>query len=53
MPLAVALLLLQLGCAQQSFALPSNEEFVVWVCPPIQEPSDRVPQPQPRPGRPT
>ena len=51
MPLAVALLLLQLGCAQQSFQLPSNEEFVVWVCPPVQVENN---QPAPRPpGRPT
>lgn len=51
MPLAVAILLLQLGCAQQSFQLPSNEEFVIWVCPPVQ--IESAPPTPALPGRPT
>lgn len=34
MPAAVALLLMQLGCAAQGFTTPGGEGFVVWVCPP-------------------
>ena len=58
MPLAVMLVLLQLGCAPQAYRTPGNEQFVVWVCPPVYDDGsklpDELPVPPPvRPGRPT
>lgn len=39
MPLIVAILLTQLGCAGWAVTLHSGERVMVWVCPPVATPS--------------
>ena len=48
MPMAVALLLLSLGCAQAEFTASNGTRMVVWVCPPVQ--AAQPPEPEEREG---
>ncbi len=42
MPHAIAMLLMALGCAPAQFTGPSGP-FLVWVCPPVIDPSPAEP----------
>jgi hypothetical protein len=55
MPMAIMLVLIQLGCAPQPFRTPGGEQFVVWVCPPVYDDGSKLPDtlPVPPTRRPT
>lgn len=40
MPIAIALLLTQLGCAPSPVAASNGTRFVIWVCPPVAAPAE-------------
>lgn len=52
MPLAVMLMLVQMGCAMQPFQTPRGEGFVVWVCPPVYDDGSKLPDELPVPSPP-